>query len=123
VDTTLHYAEGRPPESDDRPANAPASATNLSFKVAPASRIPPDAAAFSLASLPAHLAASIAIDPESLEWIWTGRLDRDGYGRVGIRGVHREVYKGWDRNTSERGHGAIRLINNPELLQLRRAAK
>ena len=29
--------------------------------------------------------------------------------------------KGWDRNTSERGHGATR--HGPELLQLRRAAK
>jgi hypothetical protein len=93
VDTTLHYAEGRPPDSDDRPAPAPASATNLSLKVAPASRIPPSAAAFSLASLPAHLATLIAVDPQTLEWIWTGRLDRDGYGRIGNRGVHREVYQ------------------------------
>ena len=84
--------EGRPP-SGNRPANAPASATNLSLKVAPTCRVPPDAAAFSLASLPAHLAALVAVDPETGEWIWTGRIDRDGYGRIGNRGVHREVYK------------------------------
>jgi hypothetical protein len=92
VDTTLHYAEGRPPDSDDRPANAPASATNLSLKVAPARQIPPSAAAFSLARLPAHLAVPIVIDPETGEWIWGGRLDRDGYGRIGRQGVHRLVY-------------------------------
>jgi len=84
--------EGRPPDSGNRPENAPASATYLTVKVAPASRIPPDAEAFSLASLPAHLAAPIAIDPETGEWIWTGRLDRDGYGRYSSEGVHRLVY-------------------------------
>jgi DNA invertase Pin-like site-specific DNA recombinase len=31
------------------------------------------------------------------------------------------AYQGWDRNTSERGHGATR--HGPELLQLQRAAK
>ena len=45
-----------------------------------------------LTSLPPVLAAQIAIDPVSGCWVWTGRLDRDGYGRIGDRGAHRTVW-------------------------------
>jgi hypothetical protein len=26
-------------------------------------------------------------------WVWTGRTDRDGYGRLGRHGIHRLVYR------------------------------
>jgi hypothetical protein len=43
-------------------------------------------------------------------------------GAADLQREREERYKkGWDRNTSERGHGATR--HGPELLQLRRAAK
>jgi len=86
-------ARGRPPRSGDRPPeNAPASANVQVLTLAPAGRWAPQAEAYSLAALPAHLAAPIVIDPQTGEWIWTGRLDKDGYGRYGSQGVHRLVY-------------------------------
>ena len=71
--------------------SVPAGAGKLTA-ARPAISPPPDAAAFSLASLPDALSASVAVDPETGEWIWTGRLDPDGYGRHGGQGVHRLVY-------------------------------
>jgi hypothetical protein len=35
----------------------------------------------------------VAVDPETGEWIWVGRVDRDGYGRFSGEGIHRIVYK------------------------------
>ena len=52
----------------------------------------PDPAAFSLASVPDVLSASLAVDPQTGEWIWVGSLDQDGYGRHGGQGAHRLVY-------------------------------
>jgi hypothetical protein len=54
---------------------------------------PPQASLWRLEDLPVPLATSVAVDPETGEWIWTGRIDRDGYGRIGGKGAHREVYK------------------------------
>ena len=34
-----------------------------------------------MSDLPEPIATNVAIDPETGEWIWTGRIDRDGYGR------------------------------------------
>lgn len=51
------------------------------------------AATASLADLPGHLAAQIAIDPVSGCWVWTGSTDKDGYGRYSGEGVHRLVYR------------------------------
>jgi hypothetical protein len=45
-----------------------------------------------LESLPPHIARWITIDPESGCWLWTGPLDRDGYGKYRGRGAHRVVY-------------------------------
>lgn len=53
---------------------------------------PPVAADYRLDDLPDVIARQIAIDPQTGEWIWTGHLDRDGYGRFGGEGVHRLVY-------------------------------
>lgn len=72
--------------------DAPGSVNLVALTVAPVRRPKPDAAAFSLADLPSHLTTSIAIDPETGEWVWVGRTDRDGYGRYGNKGVHRIVY-------------------------------
>lgn len=33
------------------------------------------------------------IDPETKCWLWRGRKDRDGYGRIGERGAHRVVFE------------------------------
>ena len=35
---------------------------------------------------------NLAVHPVTGEWMWTGRTDRDGYGRVGSEGAHRLVY-------------------------------
>jgi hypothetical protein len=48
---------------------------------------------YRVADLPDPLARNITIDPETGEWIWTGLLDRDGYGRYRGEAVHRVVYK------------------------------
>lgn len=41
--------------------------------------------------LPATIAARIIVMPGGC-WLWTGRVDRDGYGRHGGQGIHRIVY-------------------------------
>ena len=46
-----------------------------------------------MSDLPEPIATNVAIDPETGEWIWTGRIDRDGYGRYSSEGVHRVVYR------------------------------
>ena len=51
-----------------------------------------DSAPYRIDALPAHVASRIAIDSESGCWVWTGRLDDDGYGRLGGRLVHRVVW-------------------------------
>jgi hypothetical protein len=45
-----------------------------------------------MSDLPESIATRIIIDPETGEWIWSGPLDRDGYGRLGKRLVHRVVF-------------------------------
>lgn len=42
--------------------------------------------------LPLSLAAWIVVDPSTGCWLWTGRIDRDGYGRAGSIGAHRAVW-------------------------------
>jgi hypothetical protein len=49
--------------------------------------------AYRLEALPAHIASRIEFDPATSEWIWSGRTDRDGYGRLGSEGAHRIVYR------------------------------
>lgn len=56
------------------------------------STLPPPADT-GLAELPDHLRERITVHPVTGEWIWTGPLDRDGYGRCGRRGAHRVVYE------------------------------
>ena len=90
-------AERRPSTGAVRRSNnstsisVPAADANLTA-ARPAITAPPSAAAFSLASLPDTLSASVAVDPETGEWIWTGHRDPDGYGRYSGQGVHRLVY-------------------------------
>jgi hypothetical protein len=45
-----------------------------------------------MSDLPESIATRIIIDPETGEWIWSGRLDKDGYGRYGKQLVHRVVF-------------------------------
>jgi hypothetical protein len=52
-----------------------------------------DRAGYSVADLPPGIASRIEIDPASGDWLWTGRTDRDGYGRIGSEGAHRVVYR------------------------------
>lgn len=51
-----------------------------------------DPGAYSVDQLPDRIASNVTIDPETGEWIWSGRLDRDGYGRIGSHLAHRVVY-------------------------------
>lgn len=46
-----------------------------------------------ISDLPEVIAAQVVTNPATGEWIWTGRTDRDGYGRIGSEGVHRVVYR------------------------------
>lgn len=46
-----------------------------------------------MSDLPDRLARNIVIDPVTGEWIWGGRTDQDGYGRIGRKLAHREVYR------------------------------
>ena len=46
-----------------------------------------------MSDLPESIARNVTIDPETGEWIWSGLLDKDGYGRYSSEGVHRVVYR------------------------------
>lgn len=46
-----------------------------------------------LALLPPRIADRIVVDRISGCWLWTGPTDRDGYGRIGGRQVHRAVWE------------------------------
>ena len=46
-----------------------------------------------ISTLPPRIAARITIDPESGCWITGGHRDKDGYARLGDRGLHRVVYE------------------------------
>jgi hypothetical protein len=46
-----------------------------------------------IASLPPHVAERITVHPVSGCWLWDGPTDRDGYGKLRGRGVHRIVYE------------------------------
>ena len=72
--------------------SVPASGVSLTA-ARPAITAAPDASAFRITDLPDALSASVAVDPETGEWIWTGPTDRDGYGRYRGEGVHRLVHK------------------------------
>ena len=48
---------------------------------------------YHVSDLRESIATRITIHPVSGEWIWSGPLDKDGYGRIGKHLVHREVYK------------------------------
>ena len=87
---------GWPPgHPDDHPKNAPASANESPSGLSHVQRLTlaPTSQSYRIADLPDRLAENIAIDPETGEWIWTGLVDRDGYGRYRGEGVHRVVYK------------------------------
>jgi hypothetical protein len=81
---------GRLPRQGSGPDANSALITATMISTPPASA--PDPGRWHIDDLPAHLAAQVAIDPETGEWIWTGRIDRDGYGRYSGQGVHRLVY-------------------------------
>jgi hypothetical protein len=84
---------GRPPgRPDSRPHDAPPSAYNVALTVARSTAQTASAAAYALDDLPDRIAQNVAVDPLSGEWIWTARLDKDGYGRIGKELVHRVVY-------------------------------
>jgi hypothetical protein len=85
--------KGRPP--GDRPANiAPASAGQTPSSDRPVAILRQGAdGCYDLACLPAAIAGSIVVHPVSHCWVWTGRTDRDGYGRLGSQGIHRVVYR------------------------------
>jgi hypothetical protein len=77
---------GRPPEGK-RPATTDTSAATAwsdAVRIAPAYRVD---------SLPATVASRVVVHPVSGCWVWTGRTDRDGYGRLGRHGIHRVVYR------------------------------
>lgn len=45
-------------------------------------------------TLPQHIASKLDRTSPHGCWLWTGSLDRDGYGRVGKHGIaHRVVYE------------------------------
>ena len=48
---------------------------------------------YHIGDLPPHLGGRLIIDPACGDWIWTGPVDRDGYGKLGGRGVHRIVWE------------------------------
>jgi hypothetical protein len=48
---------------------------------------------WSLADLPDGIARRIVVHPYSGCWVWTGRTDRDGYGKLSRHSVHRLVYR------------------------------
>lgn len=84
-------ARGRPPGEGHPTEVAPASAGHRppSQGAQPSLMVPP----WSLADLPARIAARVIAHPRSGCWVWTGRTDRDGYGRIGNEGIHRVVYR------------------------------
>ena len=71
--------------------SVPAARVKLTA-VRPATSPAPDPAAFRLSDLPEDLSASVVVDPETHEWIWSGPLDPDGYGRHRSQGAYRLVY-------------------------------
>jgi hypothetical protein len=76
---------GRPPEGKRPTETTDTAATAVdAFRIAPA---------YSVDSLPAAIANRVVVHPVSGCWVWTGRTDRDGYGRIGRHGVHRLVYR------------------------------
>jgi hypothetical protein len=89
--------KGWPPgHQEDHPKHAPASANkspSTGLSSAHTLTLVPSSQLYRIADLPLSLARNIVIDPETGEWIWTGLLDRDGYGRYSGEGVHRVVYK------------------------------
>jgi hypothetical protein len=90
----MENAERRPGK-DTALQNPTISVTSVppgAVTLAAARPIHPAAASFDLQDLPDDLSASITIAPGTGEWMWTGRLDRDGYGRHKGQGAHRVVY-------------------------------
>jgi hypothetical protein len=84
--------KGRPPVTS-REGGPDARSANITATSITALRpFVRDAVPYLVTDLPIHLARNVAVDPETGEWIWTGPIDRDGYGRYNGKGVHRVVY-------------------------------
>ena len=74
------------------PKQVAASATNVQ-SISGSIDILAGAARYDISELPPALAARIVIDPESSDWIWTGHIDKDGYGKWARRGAHCAVWE------------------------------
>ena len=86
-------AMGTAPQSLNNSPNTSVQGAHVNLTAGrPAISPPPDPAWFRLSDLPDELSASIAIDPETGEWIWSGPPSQDGYGRHKGQLVHRLVY-------------------------------
>ena len=81
-------------EAAPTPGNPPAAVHHL---LLPREQIHPESLplrwGYEVADLPAWLAGRIQVHPVSRCWLWLGHLDRDGYGKLRGRGVHRLVYE------------------------------
>jgi hypothetical protein len=89
---------GRPPgRPDSRPttiaARPLAREAKLVLSVQQSGVNQPVLTAWYVADLPGHIAAHIAVNPVTGDWQWTGRIDKDGYGRIGDQPAHRVVWK------------------------------
>jgi HNH endonuclease len=80
--------KGRPPggNREGGPDACSANITAIRITQTPAN-------SWSIDALPARLAERIVIDPESDCWVWTGRVDREGYGRLGDESAHVLVWR------------------------------
>lgn len=85
--------KGRPTGQQGGPEDASSADITTLRITRPIAAAADTTAAWHISDLPEAIAAQVTVDPVTGEWIWTGRLDRDGYGRIGLRGAHREVYE------------------------------
>lgn len=88
--------KGRPPVTGREGGHTITSAVTIGPDAVPIVRdagMRRASAAWTMADLPPEISARIVVHPVSGCWVWTGRTDRDGYGRYRGEGVHRYVYK------------------------------
>lgn len=83
---------GRPP-GEDRPAEEIAIAHAAKLDNGSSLAIVRPSGPWRVDDLPEAIARRIIVHLRSGCWVWTGRVDRDGYGRIGNEGVHRVVYR------------------------------